>query len=513
MYDQFYRLNAEPFRLSPDHAFAYTHKGYIKARAYMAYAFMRQEGFVMITGRPGTGKTTLIGALVEHLSKENARVANLVCSQLKADDLLKMVAYEFGIPVTIVEKGELLQRLTQQLRSWHRDGQRALLIVDEAQDLAMSAMEELRLLTNIQINGKPLLQIFLLGQPELRELVLRPEMEQVHQRIVAASHLKPLEEEETQAYILHRLEVVGWRGDPAFSQAVFPLVHKFSEGIPRRINLICSRLLLHCSLDERHRVTVDDVREVVTELQDESLAVGSGWSESDFQLAANKDIDVVPRDTEASAYAEPGSEEPSSGQRTVEADVGRPRSQPQAAVAEPPQGASGSADSEEGAARARQHLKVVAPVQRRTGTDGLAPGTSQAAPTETGSVVLESEQEPMAAATSPGGRPVAARTAPAAERAKEPSATPAPAAPARKQARSSGAGRPDREKPGRERTSSDGRGEAPVRPRPEQVGARQVKPGRARDSSGAWAILVILVLSAALVAWAATGFSLEFLGK
>ena len=140
MYDQFYRFNSEPFRLSPDHAFAYAHKGYIKARAYMAYAFMREEGFVMVTGRPGTGKTTLVGALIEHLSGENVRVANLVCSQLRADDLLKLVAYEFGVAVDVVEKGELLQRLTQQLRAWHRDGRRALLIVDEAQDLAVSCL-------------------------------------------------------------------------------------------------------------------------------------------------------------------------------------------------------------------------------------------------------------------------------------------------------------------------------------------------------------------------------------
>ncbi|QIB64729.1 AAA family ATPase [Kineobactrum salinum] len=284
MYDQFYRFNAEPFRLSPDHAFAYAHKGYTKARAYMAYAFLRAEGFVMITGRPGTGKTTLIGALLDQLAGENVTLANLVCTQLQADDLLKLVAYEFGVAPAVVHKGELLQRLTQQLKSWYRDGRRALLIVDEAQDLSVSAMEELRLLTNIQVDGRPLLQIFLLGQPELRELVLSPELEQVHQRIVAATHLRPLELDETEAYILHRLEVVGWCGDPSISRAIFPLVYKFSEGIPRRINLICSRLLLHCAVEQRHRVTVADMQEVVRELQDESLAAGAGFTDRDFQV-------------------------------------------------------------------------------------------------------------------------------------------------------------------------------------------------------------------------------------
>ena len=128
--------------LSPDHRFCYDHKGFSKARAYMAYAFMRAEGFVMITGRPGTGKTTLIGELVESLADENVTTANLVCTQLNADDLLKMVAYSFGVDSNIVEKGELLQQLQALLHKWHRESRRALLIVDEAQDLSTSAMEE-----------------------------------------------------------------------------------------------------------------------------------------------------------------------------------------------------------------------------------------------------------------------------------------------------------------------------------------------------------------------------------
>lgn len=284
MYEVFYNLKAEPFRLSPDHHFCYEHKGYAKARAYMAYAFMRAEGFVMITGRPGTGKTTLIGELVENLADEKVRTANLVCTQLKADDLLKVTAYSFGIDHSYVEKGELLQQLGMLLRRWHRDGHRALLIVDEAQDLSESAMEELRLLTNIQEGGKPLLQIFLLGQPELRDLVLSPALEQVHQRVVAASHLEALKREETEAYILHRLDKVGWQGDPTLSKSIFPLIHKFSEGVPRRINLICSRLFLHGCVEQRHRIGVADLREVIDELQTENLAAGTQFTEDDFQI-------------------------------------------------------------------------------------------------------------------------------------------------------------------------------------------------------------------------------------
>jgi putative secretion ATPase (PEP-CTERM system associated) len=294
MYEVFYNFKAEPFRLSPDHKFCYEHKGYARARAYMYYAFKRAEGFVMITGRPGTGKTTLIGELVESLSKDKVFTANLVCTQLEADDLLKTVAYSFGIGSARVDKAELLQRLTILLHRWHREGRRALLIVDEAQDLSSSAMEELRLLTNIQIAGQPLLQIFLLGQPELRDLILSAEMEQVHQRIVAASHIEGLEVDETEAYVLHRLLVVGWVGDPAIDRAVFRLIHKFSEGVPRRINLICSRLFLLGSVEERHTIGVEDVRVVISELQAENLAAGTGFSREDFDVLSEPEWVQVP---------------------------------------------------------------------------------------------------------------------------------------------------------------------------------------------------------------------------
>lgn len=300
MYDMFYGFTAEPFRLSPDHHFAFQHRGYKKARAYMAYAFMRAEGFVMVTGRPGTGKTTLVGALVEDLSNEKVNTANIVCSQLEANDLLQMVAYEFGVDIGISDKGSLLQHLSRLLVKWHREGRRALLIVDEAQDLSVSAMEELRLLTNIQVSGRPLLQIFLLGQPELRELILSPQLEQVHQRIVAASHLEALEQDETEAYVRHRLQVVGWRGDPDISRVIYPLIFKFSEGVPRRINLICSRLLLHGSVEQLHRLGVRDMKEVLGELQGENLAAGNKLVQNDFRV--KDDFESAPPEPEGTTW-------------------------------------------------------------------------------------------------------------------------------------------------------------------------------------------------------------------
>ena len=272
MYENFFNLTADPFRLSPDHRFCYKHPRYARARAYMAYAFRRAEGFVMVTGQPGTGKTTLIGDMVEYLVGENVAVANLVSTQLAADDMLRMVGHAFGAEARTTDKAAILQTLQSRFLTWHRAGRRALLIVDEAQDLRAEAMEELRLLTNMQHEGRPLLQIFLLGQPGLRQIIHDSAMEPVHQRIVAATHLEALPEEETRAYVEHRLKVVGWKGDPAISTPVFRITHRFSRGVPRRINLFCSRLLLHAYVEQKHRIGVADARVVAGELQEEQLS-------------------------------------------------------------------------------------------------------------------------------------------------------------------------------------------------------------------------------------------------
>jgi len=284
MYEIFYKLQAEPFRLSPDHRFCFNHRSYAKAKSYMHYAFHRAEGFVMITGRPGTGKTTLVNDLIDSLSPTEVSVAMLVSTQLEANDLLRMVAYFFGLEEDLPHKAMIIQRLTRLLTNHYKEGRRALLIVDEAQDLSASALEELRLLTNLQLNSQPLLQIFLLGQEELKDLVHGPNMEQVHQRLVAAYDLEALKENETKQYIKHRLDQVGWKGDPAISEAVFPIIYKFSHGIPRRINLFCSRLFLHGSVEEKHKLGVSDARIVIDELQLENLTPLTDLSDFDFNI-------------------------------------------------------------------------------------------------------------------------------------------------------------------------------------------------------------------------------------
>lgn len=207
----------------------------------------------------------------------------LICTQLEADDLLRMVADAYGVPSDTDRKSAILQQLTKVFTDAYKMGRRALLIIDEAQDLSASALEELRLRTNLQLNRQPLLQIFLLGQEELRDMVQQPNMEQVHQRLVAACHIQPLKEEETKAFIKHRLKQVGWNNDPAISEAVYPVIHKISHGIPRRINMICSRLFLHGCVEELHQLSINDAKVVLTEIQHEQLTSKNIPSDIDFE--------------------------------------------------------------------------------------------------------------------------------------------------------------------------------------------------------------------------------------
>ncbi|MBO8084785.1 MAG: AAA family ATPase [Marichromatium sp.] len=315
MYEHFYALGADPFRLSPDHRFCFTHRNYARARSYIDYALHRGEGFVMITGRPGTGKTTLINDLLDRLPTQEVSVSMLVSTQLAAEDLLRMTAHGFGLSAGAPRKADVLQGLMAFLERQHQAGRRALLIIDEAQDLAASALEELRLLTNLQRQGRPLLQIVLVGQERLRELVQGPDMEQVHQRLVAAWHLEPLGPVETLAYVRHRLEKGGWHGDPEFAPGVLRTVFEFSGGVPRRINLICSRLLLHGFIEERRLISAEDAEGVLDELQQESLTGASpeievDWDALDQGLSASPDLAPVIAETPRPGEAPPSQMSP-----------------------------------------------------------------------------------------------------------------------------------------------------------------------------------------------------------
>lgn len=272
MYKAYYRLRGDPFRLSPDHAFCYRYPSFAKGRAYMQYALQAAEGFVVVTGAPGMGKTTLINDLLSDYGPSDYLVATLVNTMLEANDILRSTAYEFGINVEGLDTATVLQRIKQLFTQSHQDGRPPLLVVDEAQNLSLSALEELRLLTNLQIQGKPLLQIFLVGQEGLREKLADPRLEQLRQRVTAAAHLNPLTQEQTAAYILHRLKVVGWNNFPRIKASVLPVIEVACQGVPRRINQFCSRLLLHGAVEEKAVLSSEDANTVFQELSEERLS-------------------------------------------------------------------------------------------------------------------------------------------------------------------------------------------------------------------------------------------------
>ena len=273
MYKSFYGLSSDPFRLSPDSNFCLLHATFSRAKAYMQYALHRGEGFAVVTGRPGTGKSTLIDSLLSDFDPSELDAARLVNARLEGSDLLRMVCYAFDLSVDQAEKSELLRCLTQHMGRSVKQKKRPLLIIDEAQGLTRSALEELRLLTNLQSDGQPMLQIFLVGQDELQDLLADPRLEQVRQRITGACRLEPLKPDETVAYVVHRLRLAGWEGLPGLQSQIFPALYQFSGGIPRLINQACSRLLLHGSLEQLEELGKAAIDLVVEELRAEHISI------------------------------------------------------------------------------------------------------------------------------------------------------------------------------------------------------------------------------------------------
>lgn len=265
MYEAFYNFKAKPFQLSPDPRFYFSSRGHRRAMAYLIYGLHQGEGFIVITGEIGAGKTILANALARKLATENLALAQVVSTRLEADDMVRMIAAAFGLPQDN-SKAVLLNRFEQFLLACHRQGKRALLVVDEAQNLPLASVEELRMLSNFSSAAKPLLQTFLLGQPEFRKTLQIPQLEQLRQRVIATCHLGPMDAAETEAYIAHRLQTVGWRGDPSFSAEAFTAIHQYTGGIPRIINMVCDRLLLMGRLDNKHAFTLRDVTEITTEM-------------------------------------------------------------------------------------------------------------------------------------------------------------------------------------------------------------------------------------------------------
>lgn len=266
MYTDHFGLTGQPFQLTPDARFWFESRTHRKAMAYLGYGLAQAEGFVTITGEIGAGKSTLVAHLMATIDRARLNAVSLVSTQVEGDDMLRLAARGFGVAVEGLDKARLLDAIEQRLGEELRAGKRNLLLVDEAQILPVSALEELRMLSNFQVAGKPLLQTVLLGQPEFRDRLASSGLEQLRQRVIAAHHLEAMGADEIEAYLEHRLGLVGWRGRPAFAPEAIASIHEATGGIPRRINQLANRLMLAAALDQVDAIDADLVAAVAEEI-------------------------------------------------------------------------------------------------------------------------------------------------------------------------------------------------------------------------------------------------------
>jgi putative secretion ATPase (PEP-CTERM system associated) len=293
MYESYYKLSGKPFQLNPDPRFFFSSRTHKRALAYLRYGIEQQEGFIVVTGEVGTGKTMLVSRLFKSLQEQDIAAARIVSTQIEADDLLRLVAAQFGLEFEGASKAALLRSLEHFFTGCVREGRRVLLVVDEAQNLPPRAVEELRMLSNFQWHGRPLLQSFLLGQKEFRRMMRGEGFEQLRQRVIAAYHLKALDADETRAYIEHRLQLVGWNGDPSFTPEAYAGIHGYTHGNPRRTNLLCDRVLLFGCLEELHEIGHAALQTVLEDVRQEL------WSNEDSGEFDLEDLRATERPPEA----------------------------------------------------------------------------------------------------------------------------------------------------------------------------------------------------------------------
>ncbi|MDX1678931.1 XrtA/PEP-CTERM system-associated ATPase [Arsukibacterium sp.] len=297
MYESYYGLKERPFQLTPNPNWFFASKLHKRALAYLQYGLTQGEGFIVITGDVGTGKTTIANQLLNQLNQDEIVAKQIVTSKLAPDDLIRMIASSFNLVVNEHNKASYLDAIYNYLKRLHAQHRRALLLVDEAQNLPLESIEELRMLSNFQVNGKPLLQSFLLGQNELNPIIQAPNMEQFRQRIIASSNLTALQTDETQAYIEFRLNQAGAR-DGLIAEACYPDIQQFSRGIPRKINLLMDRVMLYGYLEDLTTIERHDVQTVISELSQEvanqvTAQPSAETSDGEQQAKVLKDINAL----------------------------------------------------------------------------------------------------------------------------------------------------------------------------------------------------------------------------
>ena len=267
MYEHFYGFSGRPFQLTPDPSFYFESASHRKAMSYLGYGLSQGEGFIVITGEVGAGKSTLVAHLMERIDPAALTVAQVVTSALDGAEVINVVAQAFGLPVEGADKATALGAIERFLQDEARAGRRCLLVVDECQNLELTALEELRMLSNFQLGSHPLLQSLLLGQPEFRRtLAHHPGLEQLRQRIIASHHLDALNADEVEDYVQHRLGHVGWSGHPVLSNGLLDALYRHTDGIPRRVNQVMNRLLLLGAIEERSELTLTMLDDVIAEM-------------------------------------------------------------------------------------------------------------------------------------------------------------------------------------------------------------------------------------------------------
>lgn len=302
MYDAFYNLKKKPFQLNPDPEFFFHSAVHKRALAYLRYGLAQGEGFIVVTGAPGTGKTMLVKELFENIRGAEIVAGLMVTSQVGAEDTLRIIAATFGLSYDGDAKAVLLKNLENFFKLKAKEGKRVLLVVDEAQNLPLQSMEELRMLLNFELEGKSIFQVFMLGQDELRATLQAENLEQVRQRIIATYHLRPLEEEESREYILHRLNTSGWNNDPKFHDSAHQEIFRYTGGIPRIINSLCDRLLLYGFLEELHEFSGEEVQVVINEMEQDAhhgapemrIEQGPGVNHGPGVIAHRSDAPFIP---------------------------------------------------------------------------------------------------------------------------------------------------------------------------------------------------------------------------